>query len=310
MKQKPHARADRQRSRQRPQEQALHGRDGAHQRAAFGHRAVLHQHRRQRLPRPQGSESAGLGLLRVRQGHCRPGCGRPHRARSPPATAASTRTCRPRTSSSSAPRKRPDARAGRGRGAMKPTLFISDLHLSAARPAMVDAFERFCAGQAREATELYVLGDLFDTWAGDEQLSDPMAAGVAAALAGVAAAGMAVAVMRGNRDLLLGERFAAAVRCEATPGRDRRRRRRDPDAAPARRHAVHRRRRIPALPGARPRSGAAAALPRAALGDPSRDRRRHPQPQPPDDPAQAREHHGRQCGRGRGGFRRSTASRG
>ena len=49
---------------------------------------------------------------------------------------------------------------------MKPTLFISDLHLSAARPAMVDAFERFCAGQAREAIELYVLGDLFDTWAG------------------------------------------------------------------------------------------------------------------------------------------------
>ena len=56
---------------------------------------------------------------------------------------------------------------------MKPTLFISDLHLSAARPAMVDAFERFCAGQAREATELYVLGDLFDTWVGDEQLSRP-----------------------------------------------------------------------------------------------------------------------------------------
>jgi UDP-2,3-diacylglucosamine hydrolase len=100
---------------------------------------------------------------------------------------------------------------------MKPTLFISDLHLSAARPAMVGAFERFCAGQAREAIGLYVLGDLFDTWAGDEQLSDPMAAGVAAALAGVAAAGTAVAVMRGNRDLLLGERFAAASGARLLP---------------------------------------------------------------------------------------------
>jgi len=100
---------------------------------------------------------------------------------------------------------------------MKPTLFISDLHLSASRPAMVGAFERFCAGPAREAIELYVLGDLFDTWAGDEQLSEPLAAGVAAALAGVAAAGTAVAVMRGNRDLLLGERFAAASGARLLP---------------------------------------------------------------------------------------------
>jgi UDP-2,3-diacylglucosamine hydrolase len=100
---------------------------------------------------------------------------------------------------------------------MKPTLFISDLHLSASRPAMVGAFERFCAGPAREAFELYVLGDLFDTWAGDEQLADPLAAGVAAALARVAAAGTAVAVMRGNRDLLLGERFAAASGARLLP---------------------------------------------------------------------------------------------
>jgi UDP-2,3-diacylglucosamine hydrolase len=100
---------------------------------------------------------------------------------------------------------------------MKPTLFVSDLHLSAARPAMVAAFERFCAGPAREADALYVLGDLFDTWIGDEQLRDPLAAGVAAALAGVAAAGTGVSVMRGNRDLLLGARFAQAAGATLLP---------------------------------------------------------------------------------------------
>ncbi|MBK6602260.1 MAG: UDP-2,3-diacylglucosamine diphosphatase [Betaproteobacteria bacterium] len=100
---------------------------------------------------------------------------------------------------------------------MKPTLFISDLHLAASRPAMVAAFGQFCAGPAREAAQLYVLGDLFDTWIGDEQLRDPMAAGVAAALAGVAAAGTGVGVMRGNRDLLLGARFAQAAGATLLP---------------------------------------------------------------------------------------------
>ena len=100
---------------------------------------------------------------------------------------------------------------------MKPALFISDLHLSPARPAMLAAFEQFCAGPAREASELWVLGDLFDAWAGDEQLAEPLPARTAAALAGVAAAGVAVAVMRGNRDLLLGARFAAASGARLVP---------------------------------------------------------------------------------------------
>jgi len=94
---------------------------------------------------------------------------------------------------------------------MRPTLFISDLHLSAGRPALVAAFEAFCAGPARSAAAVYVLGDLFDSWIGDDQLRDPLAARVASALGAVAAAGVAVGVMRGNRDFLLGERFARAV---------------------------------------------------------------------------------------------------
>jgi len=100
---------------------------------------------------------------------------------------------------------------------MKPALFVSDLHLSPARPAMQEAFERFCAGPARGASALWVLGDLFDAWAGDEQLADPLPSRAAAALAAVAAAGTAVAVMRGNRDLLLGERFAAAAGARLLP---------------------------------------------------------------------------------------------
>ena len=55
-----------------------------------------------------------------------------------------------------------------------------------------------------------MLGDLFDSWLGDEQLAEPFAAGVAASLAGVARAGVPVHVMHGNRDFLLGARFAQA----------------------------------------------------------------------------------------------------
>jgi UDP-2,3-diacylglucosamine hydrolase len=92
---------------------------------------------------------------------------------------------------------------------MKPTLFVSDLHLSPARPATLKAFEGFCAGSAREAAALYVLGDLFDSWIGDDQVRERLPGAAARALAGVAAAGVAVHVMPGNRDLLLGAHFAA-----------------------------------------------------------------------------------------------------
>ena len=73
MKQKPTRRADRERGQQRPEERQLHRGHGAHQRPALGHRAVLHQRRRQRLPEPHRAQRAGLGLCGVRQG------GRRHR---------------------------------------------------------------------------------------------------------------------------------------------------------------------------------------------------------------------------------------
>jgi len=90
---------------------------------------------------------------------------------------------------------------------MTPTLFLSDLHLSPDRPATAAAFESFCGAPARAAAAVYVLGDLFDWWVGDDQLDDPFAARIAAAIRGVTAAGVPVYLARGNRDFLYGRRF-------------------------------------------------------------------------------------------------------
>lgn len=97
---------------------------------------------------------------------------------------------------------------------MPPTLFVSDLHLSPVRPQLVAAFHAFTRGPARGARALYVLGDLFDAWLGDDQLREPLAAGVAGALAELTATGVRVHLQCGNRDFMLGERFAQA--CGAT----------------------------------------------------------------------------------------------
>jgi UDP-2,3-diacylglucosamine hydrolase len=93
---------------------------------------------------------------------------------------------------------------------MAPTLFLSDLHLSPDRAGVAEAFHRFCAGPARDAAAVYVLGDLFDWWVGDDQMADPFVAEIVASLAAIRAAGVPLFVGRGNRDFMLGERFAAA----------------------------------------------------------------------------------------------------
>jgi UDP-2,3-diacylglucosamine hydrolase len=81
----------------------------------------------------------------------------------------------------------------------------------------VAAFEAFCAGPARSAAAVYLLGDLFDQWIGDDQLREPLAAGVAKALKGVADTGVPVGIIVGNRDFLLGLRFAAAAGATLLP---------------------------------------------------------------------------------------------
>lgn len=87
------------------------------------------------------------------------------------------------------------------------TLFVSDLHLDDARPHIVEQFERFCAGAARDADALYVLGDLFEAYIGDDD-DAPLNARVAKALHGVTDAGVPVHYIAGNRDFLLGEDYA------------------------------------------------------------------------------------------------------
>ena len=94
-------------------------------------------------------------------------------------------------------------------------LFISDLHLSAERPPSNEQFFRFLRDEAGRAQALYILGDLFEYWIGDDELEaadgDPLAKRVAAGIRRLSAAGVAVRLMHGNRDFLIGRRF-----CEAT----------------------------------------------------------------------------------------------
>jgi UDP-2,3-diacylglucosamine hydrolase len=92
------------------------------------------------------------------------------------------------------------------------TLFISDLHLDGGEPAVTRRFLDFIDAEALAARELYILGDLFEAWIGDDD-DDPHAQAIIAALARVTAAGVPCAVMHGNRDFLIGARFCAATGC-------------------------------------------------------------------------------------------------
>lgn len=89
---------------------------------------------------------------------------------------------------------------------MPETLFIADLHLDAARPAVTRAFIEFLQAQAAQAEALYILGDLFEVWIGDDD-DDPEAWRVTAALHALVSHGVPVYLQHGNRDLLLGSGF-------------------------------------------------------------------------------------------------------
>ena len=90
-----------------------------------------------------------------------------------------------------------------------PVLFIADLHLDPARPEAIRSFLGFVAGPARTASALFILGDLFEAWIGDD--ARPEDEPVAPALAALAAAGTDVFLMHGNRDFLIGEAFTSAA---------------------------------------------------------------------------------------------------
>lgn len=97
------------------------------------------------------------------------------------------------------------------------SLFISDLHLAAERPQILDQFYTLLSGPARDADALYVLGDLFEFWAGDDDTEDPLNEGVAAAFRRLAGSGVAVYFMHGNRDLLVGGAFAERAGARLIP---------------------------------------------------------------------------------------------
>lgn len=90
------------------------------------------------------------------------------------------------------------------------SLFVSDLHLSAERPAILEAFLEFLVGPGAEAEALYVLGDLFEYWAGDDDLEEPFNRRVVGALRGFTLKGGELYLMHGNRDFLMGEALAGA----------------------------------------------------------------------------------------------------
>ena len=86
------------------------------------------------------------------------------------------------------------------------TLFISDLHLHPLRPRVTDCFFRFLEEAAKSASDLYILGDLFEVWIGDDE-SDPHHRQVIDALRRFTAAGSECFFARGNRDVIIGRRF-------------------------------------------------------------------------------------------------------
>jgi UDP-2,3-diacylglucosamine hydrolase len=93
----------------------------------------------------------------------------------------------------------------------RPVLFISDLHLTQDRPAPVALFRRFLDEVAPRAAALYILGDFFEAWVGDDDLDLPFHADIAARLKALVDSGVPVHFMPGNRDFLAGPALARSA---------------------------------------------------------------------------------------------------
>ncbi|MBB5019510.1 UDP-2,3-diacylglucosamine diphosphatase [Chitinivorax tropicus] len=91
---------------------------------------------------------------------------------------------------------------------MKPIYFISDLHLTPDEPATVALFQQFCEEHAKHAGALYILGDFFEYWAGDDDLAAPFNQQVTGQLHALSQQGIQIYLQHGNRDFLLGAQFA------------------------------------------------------------------------------------------------------
>jgi UDP-2,3-diacylglucosamine hydrolase len=91
------------------------------------------------------------------------------------------------------------------------SLFISDLHLCSSRPHITRQFADFLRTSAARADALYILGDLFEYWAGDDDLEDPRHQDIIAGLQALSRGGTPIFLMHGNRDFLLGDAFTRAA---------------------------------------------------------------------------------------------------
>jgi UDP-2,3-diacylglucosamine hydrolase len=96
------------------------------------------------------------------------------------------------------------------------TLFISDLHIDASRPAIIGQFLDFLQGEARNAAALYILGDLFESWIGDDA-ADPAQSAAIAGLRTLTSSGVPCFVMHGNRDFLLSRQFCEMSGAQLLP---------------------------------------------------------------------------------------------
>lgn len=103
--------------------------------------------------------------------------------------------------------------AVRGGAGGSRTLFVSDLHLDDSRPGIVAQFERFLDEVAPGADALYVLGDLFEYWVGDDSVALPFPARIVSRLK-AASARVPIRFMQGNRDFVAAAGFAAATGSE------------------------------------------------------------------------------------------------
>jgi len=98
--------------------------------------------------------------------------------------------------------------------------FLSDLHLSPDAPGITRLFLDYLAGEAHQAERIFILGDLFEAWPGDDAIDDPddhFAKKIVAALLTLSKSGTRVYVMRGNRDFLLGREFSEKAGVELLP---------------------------------------------------------------------------------------------
>ncbi|ASK27878.1 UDP-2,3-diacylglucosamine diphosphatase [Neisseria chenwenguii] len=97
-----------------------------------------------------------------------------------------------------------------------PVYFIADLHLSESRPELTALFLRFMRERALQARAVYILGDLFDFWVGDDEQSELIDA-VQTAIRAAADVGVECFFVHGNRDFLIGSRFAERAGLKLLP---------------------------------------------------------------------------------------------